>query len=126
MRHTFEEDDRSNDPDSETDSSVTNSFNECAEDTANDPDSRFHQKIRHFHGTKIRRVTPPGHEQKNLPQRSYWIRSEFHTKKCNRPHTFWLTMSSLDVGLGVGDDMVKAFDKQTQTAYRHSSMMHDV
>ena len=34
-------------------------------------------------------------------------------------------MSSLDVGLGGGDDMVQAFDKQTQTTYRHSSMMHD-
>ena len=39
--------------------------------------------------------------------------------KTERPHTFWLIMSSLDVGLEDGDDMVKAFGKQTQTTFVH-------
>ena len=43
------------------------------------------------------------------------MRSEPTRANVGEPHTFWLIMSSLDVGLGGGDDMVKAFGKQPQT-----------
>ena len=48
MRRTFEEDNRSNNSDSETDSSTPNSINERAEGGGNKPDSRFYQKVGHL------------------------------------------------------------------------------
>ena len=87
-----------------------------AEDGWNNSDSRFDQKVGHF-AIRIRRATPKdtsgntyrnGHTRRN--------QNSIHTiTGTEKPHTFWLIASSLDAGLGDGDDMVKAFDKQTQT-----------
>ena len=56
MRRTFEENDRGNNSDSETDSSVVDSVNEGARDRGNNSDSRFDQKVGHF-AIQIRRAT---------------------------------------------------------------------
>ena len=123
MGHTFEEDDRSNDSDSETNSSVTSSLNKCVEDGANDSDSRFHQKVCHF-ANQIRPTTPRDTNRKTYRNGHTGCSQNSIQTNASRPHTFWLMMSSLDVGLGDGDDMVKALDKQTQTTtYCYLSMM---
>ena len=121
MRHTFEEDDRSNNSDSETNSSVASSVKKYVEDKANDSDSRFHQKVGHF-ATQIRCVTSQGTNRKTYRNGRTGCSQNTIQIDVSKPHTFWLMMSSLDEGLEDGDDMVKAFDKQTQTtAHHHSS-----
>jgi len=104
---------------------VTNSVNKYTEDGANGSDSRFDQEVGHF-APKIRREIPQNTSRKTYHNgRTRCSQASVQTDT-DRPHTFWLMMSSLDVGLGDGDDMVKAFGKQTQTptSRRRSSVIN--
>ena len=114
LRHTFEENDRRNNSNSETDSSAANSVNEDVEDRASDSDSRFYQKVGHF-APQIRHATPQNTRRKTYRNGRTGCNQDSMRTNIDRPQTFWLTMSSLEAGLGGGDDMVKAFGKQTQT-----------
>jgi len=84
--HTFEEDDRSNNSDSKTDSSGVNLVKMYAEDRASGSDSRFDQKVGHF-ATQIRRKTPQNTSGKTYRNGRTECSQDFIYADADRPHT---------------------------------------